>query len=76
MFQDACGTVDVGAKMKSRKRCVILTLQTHLLSSSACAECCKEEFQTASISILVFLKLILIIESDTKIAITLILGFM
>lgn len=72
----ACGTGDLGAEMMSRKRCVTLTLQTYLLSSSASAQHCKEGFPMASISVLVFLKPILITESDTKIAVTLILGFM
>lgn len=39
---DACGIADLGAKAMSRKRCVILTLQTYLLSYKVSAEHCKE----------------------------------
>lgn len=54
----------------SRQRCVVLTLQTYLLSSSASAEHCKEGVPIASISVLVFLKPVLITESATQIAVT------
>lgn len=60
----------------SRKRCVILILQTYLLSSSASAEHCKQGLPIASISVPVFLKPILITETVTKITVTLILVFM
>lgn len=70
----AGGTADLGAKTMSRKRCVILTLQTCLLSSSASAEHCKEGLP--SISVTVFLKPVLITETATKTAVTLMLVFM
>lgn len=72
----AGGTADLSAKTMSRKRCVILILQTYLLSSSASAEHCKQGLPIASISVPVFLKSILITETVTKITVTLILVFM
>lgn len=58
----------------SRKRCVMLSLMTVLLACHPCfcTSTPKKEFPIAGISVLTFLKPILITEGVTKIAVILI----